>query len=44
MIKKFTFVILFYCILNSCGKKDDPEYKAFIKEEKMQTIIINKDT
>ena len=37
MIKKITFVILFCCILISCGKKGDPKYidpdkKAEIKE------------
>ena len=42
MIKKITFVILVCCILVSCGKKGDPEYKALKKEIKMTTIIINK--
>ena len=28
MIKKITFVILVCCILVSCGKKGDPEYKG----------------
>ena len=42
MIKKITFVVLVCCILISCGKKADPEYKAFNKEIKIPTIIINK--
>ena len=42
MIKKITFVVLFCCILISCGKKNDPEYKALNKEIKIPTIIINK--
>ena len=42
MIKKITFVILFCCILVSCGKKGDPEYKSSNKEIKVSTIMINK--
>ena len=42
MIKKITFVILFCCILVSCGKKGDPEYKVLNKEIIVPTIIINK--
>ena len=42
MIKKITFVVLVCCILISCGKKADPEYKVLNKEIKMPTIIINK--
>ena len=42
MIKKITFVILVCCILVSCGKKGDPEYKSLSKETKISTIIINK--
>ena len=42
MIKKITFVILFCCILVSCGKKADPEYKASNKTIIIPTIIINK--
>ena len=42
MIKKITFVILFCCILVSCGKKGDPEFKAFDKDIKIPTVIINK--
>ena len=42
MIKKITFVILVCCILVSCGKKGDPEFKAFKNEIKIPTVIINK--
>ena len=42
MIKKITFVIIVCCILISCGKKGDPEYKSLNKEIKVSTIIINK--
>ena len=42
MIKKIAFVILVCCILVSCGKKGDPEYKVLNKEIKEPAIIINK--
>ena len=42
MIKKTTFVILVCCILVSCGKKGDPEYKVLNKEIKILSTIINK--
>ena len=42
MIKKIIFVVLVCCILVSCGKKSDPEYRALNKEIKISTIIINK--
>ena len=42
MIKKITFVIFACCILVSCGKKSDPEFRALNKEIKISTIIINK--
>ena len=42
MIKKIIFFILVCCVLVSCGKKGDPEYKAFNKEIKILEIIINK--
>ena len=37
MIKKITLTLMLCCILISCGKKGDPEYKA-----KIQSILINK--
>ena len=42
MIKKFTLALILCCMLISCGKKGDPEYKALKKEIKISTIIINK--
>ena len=42
MIRKITFVILFCCILVSCGKKGDPEYKVLNKEITIPTVVINK--
>ena len=42
MIKNITFVIFICCILVSCGKKSDPEYKALNKEIEISAIIINK--
>ena len=42
MIKNITFVILFCCILVSCGKKGDPEYRSLSEEIKVSTFIINK--
>ena len=44
MIKKITFVILVCCILVSCGKKGDPEFRAFNKEIKIPAVIINKSS
>ena len=37
MIKKITLTLIFCCILISCGKKGDPEYKTSI-----QSTLINK--
>ena len=41
MIKKITFVILVCCILVSCGKKGDPEYKDFKNQAKIEIILTN---
>jgi hypothetical protein len=38
MIKKITFIFLISCLLISCGKKGDPEYKY--PEQKVGKIII----
>ena len=42
MIKKFTLAFLLCCLLVSCGKKGDPEYKNPDKKTKIKTIIKNK--
>ena len=42
MIRKFTLALILFCILISCGKKGDPEYKEPEKKAKMQLLLINK--
>ncbi len=42
MIKKITLILLFCCVVASCGKKGDPEYKESKKEFSTKTISINK--
>jgi len=42
MIKKIILAFLLYCIIVSCGKKGDPEYKDPVKKTQMQSILINK--
>ena len=42
MIKKFTLALILCCILISCGKKGDPEYKKSKIEKNMQLLLINK--
>ena len=38
MIKKISFIFLICCLLTSCGKKGDPEYKE--PKQKAEKIII----
>ena len=42
MIKKITLALLIFCVIVSCGKKGNPEYKDPKNKAKMQTIFINK--
>ena len=42
MIKKITLFILLCCIIVSCGKKGNPEYKDPEKKAKMQKILFSK--
>ena len=42
MIKKIPLVILLFCVVISCGKKGDPEYKDPEKKAEIQSIVINK--
>ena len=42
MIKKITLALLICCVIVSCGKKGNPEYKDPENKAKMQTIFINK--
>ena len=41
MIKKISFIFLICCLLVSCGKKGDPEYKD--QKQKTEKIIILKN-
>tara|TARA_B100001057_G_scaffold45973_1_gene41015 strand:+ start:177 stop:308 length:132 start_codon:yes stop_codon:yes gene_type:complete len=42
MIKKIILTLLLCCILFSCGKKGDPQYKKAVKKIEIQNIVINK--
>ena len=42
MIKKITLAFLLCCIIVSCGKKGDPEYKDSEKKVKIQIIFKDK--
>jgi hypothetical protein len=42
MIKKISFTLIFCCLVISCGKKADPQYKDPKKEVKIQSILINR--
>ena len=38
MIKKISFIFLIFCLLASCGKKGDPEYRD--SKQKAEKIIV----
>ena len=40
MIKKIILSLVFFCILVSCGKKGDPEYKDPQKKVEIQALTI----
>ena len=40
MIKKIILAILLYCLVISCGKKGDPEYKDPEKKAEVKNITI----
>ena len=42
MIRKFALALMLFCILISCGKKGDPEYKESTIKKSMQLLLINK--
>ena len=42
MIRKFALALILLCILISCGKKGDPEYKESKINKNMQLLSINK--
>ena len=41
MIRKITLALILFCILISCGKKGDPEYKETTMKINMQLLLIN---
>ena len=41
MIRKFALALMLSCILISCGKKGDPEYKESTIKKNMQLLLIN---
>tara|TARA_B100000989_G_scaffold8279_1_gene5694 strand:+ start:150 stop:281 length:132 start_codon:yes stop_codon:yes gene_type:complete len=42
MIKKIFLALILYCVLTSCGKKGDPEYKESEKKANNQLLFIYK--
>ncbi len=36
MIKKISFIIIITCLIFSCGKKGDPEFKTFKKIQEIK--------
>ena len=42
MIKKISLIFLCCCLIVSCGKKGDPEYKETVKKVRIQNIVISK--
>ena len=42
MIKKITLTLMLCCILISCGKKGDPQYKDPEQKVEIQNILLNK--
>ena len=42
MIRKFTLALILCCVLISCGKKGDPEYKVSKKKVEILLLLIDK--
>ena len=42
MIRKFILALILCCIIISCGKKGDPEYKESKIRTNIQLLLINK--
>ena len=42
MKRKFALALILFCILVSCGKKGDPEYKESKIKKNVQLLSINK--
>ena len=41
MIKKITLIILLFCAVISCGKKDNPKYVDPEKKAEIREVLIN---
>ena len=41
MIKKFTLIILLFCVVISCGKKGDPKYTDPKEKAQAKEVLIN---
>ena len=41
MRKKFTIIILLFCVVISCGKKGDPKYEDPDKKAEIKKVLIN---
>ena len=42
MIKTIALTLILFCMIISCGKKGDPEYKETKKKVELQIIATNK--
>ena len=42
MIKKISFIFLICCLIASCGKKGDPEYRDSKQKAEMIIVLTNK--
>ena len=42
MIKKITLILILCCIIISCGKKGNPEYKNSEKKTKIPSTLTSK--
>ena len=41
MIKKFSIILLLFCVVISCGKKSDPKYIDPDKKAEIKEVLIN---
>ena len=41
MIQKFTIIILLFCAVISCGKKNDPKYIDPDKKAEIKKVLVN---